>query len=312
MTTSPISERVPGTRDATRSRQAILDAAADVFSQKGYAATTIREISVRAGVSSGTPGYFFGSKLGIYRALFDRLLERVAGRARTIRARCDTTPPERLAREFVAMYVDTPPQYARLFAWEALSGVLDLRDYQPYKEAIGEVKATIEALVQHGALVDVDPAFLVLDLVGQSWLPGQRDILFGAIGLKSDDRAFLAAYKGHVTSLFFHPPSTATATATDGLASRAILSRAVRPAVAPEHRRQRQLTVLTRGHAVHRVSRVDYPDVEKMYSRFLLAQQRLEAMYKHLGQMEMPGPKATDLHQSVPEPEPSLPVDSEE
>ena len=128
--------------------------------------------------------------------------ENVAERARAIRANCDTTPPEDPAREFVALYVDTPARFARLFAWEALSGVLVLREYQPYKKAIGEVKATIEALVQRGALVDVKPAFLVLDLVNQSWLPGQRDILFGAIGLEPDDEDFLDAYRRHVTSLF--------------------------------------------------------------------------------------------------------------
>ena len=206
MVTSP-TERLPTTRDAARSREAILGAAAEVFSDKGYGATTIRDISDLAGVSTGTPSYFFGSKLGIYEALFERMLEEIAERAMALRALCDTTPPETLAREFVALFVDTPPRYARLFAWEALSGVLVLPDYPPYKTAIAEVKATIEALVPRKALVDVDPAFLLLDLVSQSWLSGQREILFGAIGLPPDDRAFLVGYKRHVTSLFFRPPS---------------------------------------------------------------------------------------------------------
>ena len=48
-------------RNATRSRAAILDAAERLFAERGYDATSLTEVGAAAGVSRGTPGYFFGS-----------------------------------------------------------------------------------------------------------------------------------------------------------------------------------------------------------------------------------------------------------
>src|SRR5687767_2430630 len=66
-------------RDAARSREAILDAAEVLFAAQGFATTSLQEIGERAGVSRGTPGYFFGSKEALYRAVLERAF--VAARA---------------------------------------------------------------------------------------------------------------------------------------------------------------------------------------------------------------------------------------
>ncbi len=50
-------------------RGKLLDAAADLFDRKGYAATTVREIVAVAGVSKPALYYYYGSKEGIYLAL---------------------------------------------------------------------------------------------------------------------------------------------------------------------------------------------------------------------------------------------------
>ena len=44
----------------------MLKSAASIFSTKGYAATTVREIVASAGVSKPVLYYYFGSKKGIY------------------------------------------------------------------------------------------------------------------------------------------------------------------------------------------------------------------------------------------------------
>src|SRR5918911_4763660 len=53
-------------RDAERSREAILAAAERLFAERGYEATTLQEIGAAAGLSRGTPSYFFGSKEQLY------------------------------------------------------------------------------------------------------------------------------------------------------------------------------------------------------------------------------------------------------
>ncbi len=63
----------PRTRDADRSRVAILDAAETLFSERDYEAASLHEIAAAAGLSRGTPSYFFGSKDRLYRAVLDRV-----------------------------------------------------------------------------------------------------------------------------------------------------------------------------------------------------------------------------------------------
>lgn len=61
------------TRDAARSRAAILDAAEHVFAERGFDATSLNEIAAAANVSRATPSYFFGSKEGLYVAVLERV-----------------------------------------------------------------------------------------------------------------------------------------------------------------------------------------------------------------------------------------------
>ena len=49
-----------------RSRQRLLDAAAELFNSKGYAATTVREIVKAAGVTKPVLYYYFKNKEGIF------------------------------------------------------------------------------------------------------------------------------------------------------------------------------------------------------------------------------------------------------
>jgi AcrR family transcriptional regulator len=54
--------------DAQASRQALLEAASALFDERGYDATTIREIGARADVDSALIARYFGGKEGLYLA----------------------------------------------------------------------------------------------------------------------------------------------------------------------------------------------------------------------------------------------------
>lgn len=62
-TTAPKSVR---TRDAAASKRALLQAAQELFGQKGFEATTIRDIGERAGVDAALIARYFGSKGDLY------------------------------------------------------------------------------------------------------------------------------------------------------------------------------------------------------------------------------------------------------
>jgi AcrR family transcriptional regulator len=55
-----------------RSRTAILDAALELFSHRGYGATSMRDIAGKAGVSTGSVYHHFADKEAIFKALLDQ------------------------------------------------------------------------------------------------------------------------------------------------------------------------------------------------------------------------------------------------
>ena len=62
----------------TRSSDRILLSSLQLFSTKGYDATSVREICEAAGITKPTLYHFFGSKEGVYRALVEGVLTRFA------------------------------------------------------------------------------------------------------------------------------------------------------------------------------------------------------------------------------------------
>jgi AcrR family transcriptional regulator len=62
--------------EALRSNDRILKKALELFSEKGYDATSVREICEAAGITKPTLYHFYGSKEGVYRAIVDGALGR--------------------------------------------------------------------------------------------------------------------------------------------------------------------------------------------------------------------------------------------
>ena len=62
--------------DAEKTRQAVIEAALDVFSEKGYAKATFDEIAARAGFTKGAVYWYFRNKADLVAALIVEYMER--------------------------------------------------------------------------------------------------------------------------------------------------------------------------------------------------------------------------------------------
>jgi len=89
-----------------RSNDRILLRALELFSQKGYDATSVREICEAAGVTKPTLYHFYGSKEGVYRAIVEGSLERFRAEMALALSR-DGTLRERLVRMATAYVAAT-------------------------------------------------------------------------------------------------------------------------------------------------------------------------------------------------------------
>ena len=194
-------------RNPTRTREAILDAAEGLFAEKGFEATSLNEVGSRAGVSRGTPGYFFGSKAALYRAVLERCFGRVQDAVRSGRARALASheSPEVVLAGAVSEYFDfivSNPNFVRLIEWEALSGARQLQDLPPHMQAAREAVDAMAAELGFDPSQTGEATQLVLSIIGLCWFPLVHASTLGtALGLNPSDPRFLEERKQHVVEL---------------------------------------------------------------------------------------------------------------
>jgi len=100
----------------------ILDAAEDLFAEKGYSATSLGEVADKVGIRSPSLYNHFRNKEALYNAVLDRLLEDFAAPLRELREGAVTR--ERILRwlEIIVRKHHERPNLARLLQHAALSG----------------------------------------------------------------------------------------------------------------------------------------------------------------------------------------------
>jgi TetR/AcrR family transcriptional regulator len=198
----------PGrTRDAARSREAILDAAERLFAAQGYDAASLEEIGRLAGVSRGTPRYFFGAKEDLYRAVLARVLTAEAELLLAVQARAGAAGdgPEATVAALVEGFVDflvARPAFVRLVEREAAAGGRILQEVAAETEAVQSGMASLGAYFAGGPFREEAPSQILLALLALSWFPlAHAETFTRAFGFDADDPEFLAAWKRFVVGL---------------------------------------------------------------------------------------------------------------
>jgi AcrR family transcriptional regulator len=197
----------PLNRDAERSREAILDAAEQLFALKGYEETSLQEIGQLAGVSRGTPTYFFGSKEQLYSAVLDRVIQ--AEHDFTLRLNpgleAAAGNPEALIAATVSGFLDflhERPTFVKLLEREALSGGRFLRGKSGLLTVLSEGMSLINSEIKNEATSQLDAVHFLISFIALCWFPlAHNDTIIHALGLEASDPSFLEQRKKHVTNL---------------------------------------------------------------------------------------------------------------
>jgi TetR/AcrR family transcriptional regulator len=197
------STRPQARRDAERSRQAILDAAERLFAGRGYAGTTMADIGSAAGLSAGTPAYFFSSKEELYRAVLARAFEETSSLIRAWRV--GETDLEQAVQDAVGSYIDflgARPDFVRLVIRDALEGGNHLQGLPQHLAAIGEALPRLVDEQGRGHLREgVHPGHLLLSAISLCWFPMVAVALTRDLGFQIDSAEFLGARKQQVSDL---------------------------------------------------------------------------------------------------------------
>ena len=203
---------VPQLLEADRSgsrttREAVLDAAEKLFAERGFEATSLNDVGAAAGVSRGTPGYFFGSKAELYRAVLERCFSavRAAVRSGRERALASGEPRETVLAGIVSEYFDfitANPHFVRLIEWEALTGSRTREAVPPHVEVAQEALAALSDELALDPSRPGEAAQLLLSVIGLCWFPlVHSGTLLLALGIDATNPDFLQARKRHVIDL---------------------------------------------------------------------------------------------------------------
>ncbi|WP_205696377.1 TetR/AcrR family transcriptional regulator [Conexibacter sp. SYSU D00693] len=199
----------PRRRDAERSRQALLDAAEELFAARGFAGASVAEIGAAAGLSREAPRYFFGRKEALYAAVLTRLFEaREAALApavaplRAWAAGDDERPleaPLAEAAEGYLRFLAGRPAFVSLVQREALEGGARLAAAPHESTTLEDVLRAVRDAAPRDGLARFDVAEAVVAWVALSVLPlAHQHTLLPAVGLDAGDPAFLARRRDQV------------------------------------------------------------------------------------------------------------------
>lgn len=163
--------------DETNQRERLLDAAVACFAADGVAATSLRSIALKAGVTPALVNYYFGSKEQLLDAF---VAERVSPAVATLREgvlEAGDNPRAILAAFVHGIHgvVERYPWWPALWVREVLSEKGALRDLMQKIIAPQVTQPLAGALVaaqKRGAIsADLDPRLLVVSLVGLTMFP---------------------------------------------------------------------------------------------------------------------------------------------
>ena len=204
------------TRDAQRSRDAILAAAEALFAARGFDATSLADIGVAAGVSRGTPSYFFGSKEELYVAVLERMYQDRNAALEPVFAPlvawAAARAPERALRDVLAgcvegylRFVIGRPTYVQIIEREALAGGGRLAALEHQSTVMEDAFGALRRRARAHGLARFDAGEAVMVLVGLGFLPvAHRHTLLRRQGLDLDDPRFLARRCDHITGVLAH------------------------------------------------------------------------------------------------------------
>jgi TetR/AcrR family transcriptional regulator len=153
-------------------RTAILDAAERLFSQRGFAATTIKQIGAEAGVNAALLYYYFADKETLYREVLGRLLSGLITAGG--KAFDEAHSPEEAIRSLIrvqAGVLGSTPFVPRLIARELVDNEAS-HATQHIARLAAELFTRLCEMIRDGQRAgifrdDLDPAFAAISTISQ-------------------------------------------------------------------------------------------------------------------------------------------------
>lgn len=198
-------------QDSTDVAASLLEAARGLFAERGFNEVSTREIARAAGVNPAMIHYYFGDKEGLYKAMLERVFERLFSEL----GKLATVPqPANPIADLLSLYAATlsrDPWIPRLMIREVLSEGAPFRE-EFIERFAGPASKLIPGLIggekKAGRLRDdLDPNLTALSLIGMTLFPFLAfPVTQRVFGIRLDDE-FRERFVDHTLKLFFEGAS---------------------------------------------------------------------------------------------------------
>jgi len=175
------------TRDATRTRAEILEAATEEFARIGYSGARIDDIADRTRTTKRMIYYYFGSKQGLYLAVLERAYADIRAHEDAL-ALDEYGPVEALCRliAFTFDYDEAHPEFIRLVATENIHHAHHIARSRLIRELNGTIVTVLDRVLERGRHEglfrrDVDPLDVHLMISAFCFFRVANQHTFGAI-----------------------------------------------------------------------------------------------------------------------------------
>ena len=176
------------------SKKLIIEAAADLFSRKGFSGTRIDEIAERAGIGKGTIYDYFKSKEDLFFAVFEWFTGKIGEAATVNISALGGAASERLMAlndSLVGSWGDIRDMFSLFFEFWAASASSNMQDRfkESFRRIYGDFRNIVSSLIVEGIAMgefsaDVDPDSIAAALVGtwdclflQAWFDDEFDLV---------------------------------------------------------------------------------------------------------------------------------------
>ncbi|MBN2547679.1 MAG: TetR/AcrR family transcriptional regulator [Anaerolineales bacterium] len=153
-------------RDGEDTRQRVLSAAQELFAAKGFAGTSLMDISHRCGISDGLILHHFQSKKNLYRQVLENLAEQYTHNL--VQAKESGASPQEMIQQTLSASFNFWKQdttYQRISLWAYLEGQTELAEKEAYLTA--GLFQEVRRLQEQGIMDDrYAPVFLLTLIIG--------------------------------------------------------------------------------------------------------------------------------------------------
>ncbi len=168
--------KLPVTRNGKATFNLIIDTAINVFYERGYHSTTIKDITNAAGIGAGTFYLYFKNKLVLYKYILNRfqhdIRKTIAERVSKVEGRFNKEKEG--IKTFIQYAVDNPHSYNII--WESL--YIDKQLFIDYYTSFAKrYELGLKQSIDSGEMYDVDTELVSYILMGVSNFIGLKILL---------------------------------------------------------------------------------------------------------------------------------------